>query len=102
MRRIYGIRFEFIWNYSDIIVNWIGFNTAVYLFGLLIYLELDLFGTWNPLWNKDNVYVRSSSVRLIFVTVFDFGPQHQLFINAFSKSRAEYKLRYMNWQFIYT
>ena len=43
-------------------------------FMLLIYLDLDLFGTWNLLWNKDKVYVRSSSVRLIFVTVFDFGP----------------------------
>ena len=35
-------------------------------FMLLIYLDLDLFGTWNLLWNKDKVYVRSSSVRLIF------------------------------------
>ena len=47
-------------------------------FRLLIYLDLDLFGTCNPLWNKDKVYIRSLSVRLIFVTVFDFGPQHSL------------------------
>ena len=66
MRRIYGIGFEFVWNYSDL--------DLTQQFRLLIYLDLDLFGTWNPLWNKDKVYVRSSSVRLIFVTVFDFGP----------------------------
>ena len=37
-------------------------------FRLLIYLDLDLFGTWIPSWNKDKIYVRSSSVRLISVT----------------------------------
>ena len=72
MRRISGIGFEFVWNYSDFIVNWIWHSS----WGCWYYLVLDLFGTWNPLWNKDKVYVRSSSVRLSFVTVFDFGPQH--------------------------
>ena len=37
-------------------------------FRLLIYLDLDLFRTWIPSWNKDKIYVRSSSVRLISAT----------------------------------
>ena len=51
--------------------NWcVGFTglDLTQRFRLLIYLELDLLGTWNPLWNKDKIYVRSSSVPLIFVT----------------------------------
>ena len=63
MRRIYRIGFEFVWNYC----NYRKLDLTPQ-FRLLIYLDLDLFGTWIPSWNKDKIYVRSSSVRLTSVT----------------------------------
>ena len=68
MRDWIWIRLELLWLHCKL--------DLTQQFRLSIYLDLDLFGTWNPLWNKDKVYKRSSSVRLSFVTVFDFGPQH--------------------------
>ena len=65
MRRIYGFGFEFVWNYRTLTSLQTGFDTAVQVVDLF---ESGSIRNVQSFMEKDKVYVRSSSVRLIFVT----------------------------------